>query len=95
MRIAIGARACRGLHCPDLRPDSRAGKGGCCPAAAAADPDIDWWGKPYSAAYKAARAYYDANPLPISQEIADLAASQEGAVLELLELLIDPSDARR
>ena len=29
MRIAIGARACRGLHCPDLRPDSRAGKGGC------------------------------------------------------------------
>lgn len=58
-------------------------------AAADAGQDVDWWGKPYSAAYKAARAYYDANPLPIAQEIADLAASQQDVALELLDALIE------
>lgn len=50
----------------------------------------DSWWEIRSAAYKAARAYYDANPLPITQEIAELAASQQDAALELLEALIDP-----
>jgi hypothetical protein len=63
-------------------------------AAAAAGPYVDWWGKPYSAAYQAARAYYKEHPLPITQTIADLAAEQQGAALELLELLIDPTNAK-
>lgn len=62
-------------------------------AAAAGKPielySDSWW-EIRSAAYKAARAYYDANPLPITQEIAELAASQQDAALELLEALIDP-----
>ena len=43
-----------------------------------------------NAAYKAAREHYDANPLPIAQEIADLAASQQGVALDLLDKMIDP-----
>ena len=54
-------------------------------AVAAADAGSD---STYSAAYKAARAYYDAHPLPVSQQIADLAAEQRPLELELLDALI-------
>ena len=57
-------------------------------AAAAADAAAVEPGMSYSAAYKAARAYYDAHPLPISQQIADLAAEQRPLALELLDALI-------
>lgn len=62
-------------------------------AAAVADVDAaaDPWATSYSAAYKAARAYYKANPLPIAQEVAALAASQQGVALELLDAMINPA----
>jgi hypothetical protein len=61
-------------------------------AVAAADAVADggdYWSQ-YEAAYAAARKHYETNPLPIAQEVADLAASQQGAALELLEKMIDP-----
>jgi len=45
------------------------------------------------AAYDAARAYYREHPLPISQQITDLAAQQVPIALELLDALIDPPEA--
>ena len=45
----------------------------------------------WSAAYAAARQYYREHPLPVSQTIADLAASQRGLALELLDAMIDPA----
>lgn len=66
-------------------------------AAVAAAVDVaaaaaDYWTS-YSAAYDAARQYYREHPLPISQQIADLAAQQQPLALELLDQLIDPERA--
>jgi hypothetical protein len=61
-------------------------------AAAAADADgpVDWWDKPYGAAYRAAAAYYREHPLPVMDAITELAAQQQPLALELLDALIDP-----
>lgn len=42
-----------------------------------------------NSAYNAARAYYAANPLPDPKGITDLAASQQGTALDLLDKMIE------
>jgi len=69
-----------------------AGAAAAADAVAAAVAVADYWDK-YDAAYTAARDYYRKHPLPVSQQIADLAAEQDSAALDLLNKLIDPEVA--
>lgn len=55
-------------------------------AAVVAEAALD---NTYNAAYWAARNYYKEHPLPITQAVADLVASQKDAALDLLDRLID------
>lgn len=61
--------------------------------ADAAAATIAAGGDAWITAFRAARDYYNANPLPVAQEFADLAASQRDTALELLDRLIDARES--
>jgi hypothetical protein len=95
--VADAAAAAVAVAAAAAAADAAAAAAAVAAAVAAADEGpielySDRWYRIRGAAYDAAKAHYAANPLPIAQEVADLAAHQNEAALALLDKLIDANE---
>ena len=88
--VAVAAAAAADVAAADAAAAAAAAAADVAAAAAADVADASSW-KRYDAAYAAARKYYAEHPEAL-QPVTDLAAEQKGAALELLEILIDPTE---